>query len=100
MDINKINAYETRNAITDNELLDMLYSCSTSIIEDVQALRVTGTEVESIKRIQESLVVMCSAIQVFAPDMMNIDYSTESSERIYKWKLVREETYETICGNA
>lgn len=70
-----MNAYEARNAITDNELLDMLYSCSMSIIEDVQALRITGTEVESIKRIQESLVAMCSAIQVFALDMMNIDYN-------------------------
>ena len=89
MDINKINAYEARNAITDNELLDMLYSCSMSIIEDVQSLRITGTEVESIKRIQESLVAMCSAIQVFAPDMMNIDYSVASSERIYKWKSVK-----------
>ena len=68
-----MNAYEARNAITDNELLDMLYSCSMSIIEDVQALRITRTEVESIKRIQESLVAMCSAIQVFALDMMNID---------------------------
>ena len=70
-----MNVYEARNAITDNELLDMLYSCSMSIIEDVQALRITGTEVESIKRIQESLVAMCSAIQVFALDMMNIDYN-------------------------
>lgn len=70
-----MNAYEARNAITDNELLDMLYSCSMSIIEDVQALRITRTEVESIKRIQESLVAMCSAIQVFALDMMNIDYN-------------------------
>lgn len=89
VDINKINAYEARNAITDNELLDMLYSCSTSIIEDVQALRVTGTEVESIKRIQESLVTMCSAIQVFAPDMMDVDYSAASNERIHTWKSVK-----------
>lgn len=30
---------------------------------------------ESIKHIQESLVAMCSAIQMFALDMMNIDYN-------------------------
>ena len=85
MNRDMISAYQAKHAVTDAELLDMLTECSAAVLDSVNTLN-TCTEVEAIKNIQESLAIMCAAIQVLAPDMMNIDYSSASTKLISAWK--------------
>lgn len=89
MNRDMISAYQAKHAVPDAELLDMLTESCAAVLDSVNNLRNTCTEVEAIKNIQESLVIMCAAIQVLAPDMMNIDYSSASTKLISAWKMLK-----------
>ena len=53
MNRDMIAAYQAKHAVTDAELLDMLTESCAAVLDSVNSLRNTCTEVEAIKNIQE-----------------------------------------------
>ena len=88
MDTHRINTYAVNTTYQPEELKQIMTKGALAILESIESLT-SNTEVDPIRTIQGSLILIGAAIQSLAPELDDVGYDHAMHKTVEAWALLR-----------